>query len=85
LHTTPDTYPYYETVNPIKIPATSVNNAGAPTLTLSYQYAIFSGGSFARWEDSSAPRTLKVALPPLDDKIFCVDGGDSEEEVREER
>ena len=70
-------------MNPIKIPATSINSAGAPTLTLSYQYALFSGGKFARWEDSKASRTLQVAMPPLDDKIFCVDGGDSKEEVRE--
>eukprot|EP00520_Triparma_pacifica_P003420 CAMPEP_0118655312 /NCGR_PEP_ID=MMETSP0785-20121206/12857_1 /TAXON_ID=91992 /ORGANISM="Bolidomonas pacifica, Strain CCMP 1866" /LENGTH=113 /DNA_ID=CAMNT_0006548033 /DNA_START=194 /DNA_END=531 /DNA_ORIENTATION=- len=81
LHTSPDLYPYYETCDPIRIPATAVNTAGVPTLTLSYQYALFTGGKFARWEDSSAPRTLHVARPPLDDKLVGIDGGDSEEEL----
>ena len=65
LHTSVDTHPYYETSTTLPLNATSVKD-GVPELNISYQYALFSGGRFKRWEDGEEPRSLRVSLPAVD-------------------
>ncbi|GMI04506.1 hypothetical protein TrVE_jg11779 [Triparma verrucosa] len=42
-------------------------------LNISYQYALFTGGKFNRWETSAEPRTLRAALPNVDQDGVPVD------------
>ena len=51
MHTTSDSYPYYETSLALPINATSFSGQ-RPELNISYQYALFTGGKFNRWEVS---------------------------------
>ena len=44
-----------------------------PQLNISYQYALFTGGKFNRWETSAEPRTLRAALPNVDQDGVPVD------------
>ena len=51
LVTTPEDYPVWRTKQPILIPR------GAAYM---YQFAVFNGGKFQRWEETS-PRTINVS------------------------
>eukprot|EP00518_Triparma_eleuthera_P009248 CAMPEP_0182471872 /NCGR_PEP_ID=MMETSP1319-20130603/21132_1 /TAXON_ID=172717 /ORGANISM="Bolidomonas pacifica, Strain RCC208" /LENGTH=149 /DNA_ID=CAMNT_0024672473 /DNA_START=297 /DNA_END=742 /DNA_ORIENTATION=- len=76
LHTTPSTYPYYETAASLPLNATSFQS-GSPELSISYQYALFTGGRFKRWETTPEPRRLDVVMPQ---DVQGMDLGDEEED-----